>query len=197
MVIVLKIDEKQIFNLWDTNGRRSDILNALSIYISILNDLELENPGEKWASYPESLSQFNFYVRAVESSPEVFAKHEKYDIFSEEIKPIYDMFVKRPVDFFKHEKAPKLLNILDEAIEQRARHYTSNLVRIGFATQKRKITPSGLAFFNNVINRDEFEKILPINNTNLLLVRQLMKLRIYSKNDNDLCKYYSPFYMRP
>lgn len=24
------IDEKQVFNLWDTNGRRSDVLNALS-----------------------------------------------------------------------------------------------------------------------------------------------------------------------
>ena len=40
------IEDGQVFNLWDTNGRRNDILNALSIYIGILKELEKEFPGE-------------------------------------------------------------------------------------------------------------------------------------------------------
>ena len=32
-------NEKQIFNLMDTNGRRNDVINALQGYLSILMDL--------------------------------------------------------------------------------------------------------------------------------------------------------------
>lgn len=194
-MIVLKIDEKQIFNLWNTNGRRSDVLNALSIYLSILEDLGNENPGDKWSSYPKSFMQYEFYVRAIEASPEVFSKHEKYDAFKEKIKPLWDLFLNNDPAFFEDKRSDKLIRILDKDIEQRARHYTSNLVRIGFATQERVITPSGQAFLNNIVNRDRIEKILPIKNTNLLLLRQLMKLRIFTKDENGICKYYSPFYM--
>lgn len=30
------IEEKQVFNLMDTNGRRSDVLNAFNIYLQTL-----------------------------------------------------------------------------------------------------------------------------------------------------------------
>ena len=50
-------NEKQIFNLMDTNGRRNDIINALQGYLSILSDLN----GE-WDNLPNSLSQYLFYM---------------------------------------------------------------------------------------------------------------------------------------
>lgn len=34
------VETNQIFNLMDTNGRRSDVLNALKIYLEILEELK-------------------------------------------------------------------------------------------------------------------------------------------------------------
>ena len=189
------IDEKQVFNLWDTNGRRSDVLNALSIYLSILKSLEEEYPGEKWAAYPDSKLQYYFYVKAIEASPEVFEKHEKYDEFNDLIKDWTNEFDSKNEDWIKDSENERIFKILDEAIEARARHYTSNLVRIGLATDKRKITSSGNAFLSGKVFRDNYEKVLPIKNTNLILLRQLMKLKIFTKVDQGKHKYYSPLYM--
>ena len=44
------------------------------------------------------------------------------------------------------------------------------------------------------VERDVLENMLPINDTNLILLRQLMKLRIFSKNVDGSRKFYSPFY---
>ena len=191
----MNVDEKQVFNLWDTNGRRSDVLNALSIYLNILKTLEEEYPGEKWARYPESKLQYNFYVKAIEASPEVFEKHEKYDEFTDLVKDFLKDFDSKNPDWINDTENARIFKILDEAIEARARHYTSNLVRIGLATEKRKITDSGKVFLNEKIDRDNFEKVLPLKNTNLILLRQLMKLRIFSKGNQGRYKFYSPFYM--
>lgn len=191
----MHIDKKQVFNLWDTNGRRSDVLNALSIYIRILKELEEEYPGEKWASYPDSILQYKFYEKAIEASPEVFGKHDKYDEFMDLLKSYNMDFNLKNEDWFNNKNYSKIRRILDEAIESRARHYTSNLVRLGFATDKRKITPCGNVFLSGNIKRDNFEKLLPINNTNLILLRQLMKLKIFGKSYGGLRRYYSPFYM--
>jgi len=189
------VDEKQIFNLWNTNGRRSDILNALSIYISILKELEEENPNEKWGSYPNSMAQYKFYVKALSASPDVFQEHKKYDEFMELIEEHNDAFLNKNEDWINDNSNDKVFKLLDEAIEARARHYTSNLVRMGFATNNRKITPSGMSFHKNVIDRDLIEKILPLSNTNILLLRQMMKLRVFSKKNNNKRYSYSPFYM--
>ena len=51
-------NEKQIFNLMDTNGRRNDVTNALQGYLSILSGLN----GE-WDNLPNSLSQYLFYKK--------------------------------------------------------------------------------------------------------------------------------------
>ena len=75
-------DNKQIFNLWDTNGRRADVLNAIDIYLNILFELKEETPDMEWGTYPNSLSQFKFYKRAIEASPEVFQLHGQYDDFT-------------------------------------------------------------------------------------------------------------------
>ena len=190
----MEVSERQIFNLWDTNGRRSDILNALSIYLNILKEMKDEGGFDQWASFPDSLTQLSFYQKAIEQSPEVFKKHPQFDSFASELGLDFS-------EALNTQKLTKLLtgnhellDTLDKAIEQRARHYTSNLVRFGLATENRSITPAGQSFINNKIDRDSIEAFLPLNDVNILLLRQLMKLRVFSKKIDDKRKYYSPFF---
>ena len=46
------VEKNQIFNLMDTNGRRSDVLNALKVYLETLEELKEEYPTEFWDRYP-------------------------------------------------------------------------------------------------------------------------------------------------
>ena len=73
-------NDKQIFNLMDTNGRRNDVVNALQGYLTILANLN----GE-WDNLPNSLSQYLFYKKAIELSPDVFVTHSPYDNLQTEI----------------------------------------------------------------------------------------------------------------
>ena len=59
----MEISSNNIFNLWDTNGRRNDILNALNVYLNILKELLDEGLFDKWASFPKSMTQFYFYQK--------------------------------------------------------------------------------------------------------------------------------------
>ena len=101
----------------------------------------------------------------------------------------------------KHKIAKRLsgnhdmLDTLDKAIEQRARHYSSNLVKFGLATENRSITQSGQAYINNKIERDALETFLPFTDINIILLRQLIKLRVFTKNINGVRRYYSPFFV--
>lgn len=179
---------KQIFNLWNTNGRRSDILNAIDIYLKCLQEVQEEYPNDGWTTYPKSLQQYRFYQKAIEASPEVFKKHDNYDAFISAVSD--EDLVQRKV------LSKELMKSLDTDIEQRARHYTSNLCRLGFATEERNITPAGLAYMSNTIQNDEIENLLPIDTTNLLLLRQLVKFRTYTKPDeNGKRMSYSPLFM--
>ncbi|MDM8293530.1 hypothetical protein [Faecalicoccus pleomorphus] len=49
---------KKCFTLFETNGRRADIINAYSIYLDILDKLYKEYPSSFWAKYPNSFLQF-------------------------------------------------------------------------------------------------------------------------------------------
>lgn len=192
----MEISNKQIYNLWDTNGRRNDILNAIDIYLNILKSLKDEGKLDEWAAYPKSLSQYFFYSRAIDASPEVFSTHKNFDEFLDRTNFVFSDESLTKKDFEKVLNSDNYLEkILDEAIEARARHYTSNLVKFGFATDKRNITPAGMAFINGSTNRDTIEQFLPINDTNLILLRQLIKLRIYSDNQNGKRRWYSPFFL--
>ncbi|WP_449457272.1 AlwI family type II restriction endonuclease, partial [Streptococcus suis] len=139
------------------------------------------------------IGQYIFYKEAVQSSPEVFKDINKLESFDKilENEDYSEAFKK--LDKTKFESLPngkKLLTDLDQNIEARARHYTSNLTKIGFAYNNRQITPVGKLYLNEKISYfDDFEKLLPINSINLILLRQLAKLRIYS---SDGSKYYSP-----
>ena len=63
------------------------------------------------------------------------------------------------------------------------RHYTSNLVKLGFTDEERRITEAGAAFARGATRRDELEAMLPIDDVNLIVLRQMLKLRIFSAPD--------------
>ncbi len=188
------VERNQIFNLMDTNGRRSDVLNALKIYLEILEELQETFPAEHWGTYPESLSQFLFYEKALEKSPDVFKKHSNYDHFIRELGDDRRKFLDRDRRWVA-ENLPGLAKDLDEAIEKRARHYTSNLVKMGFADGNRKITEAGYSYLKGTIVRDELEELLPLDNVNLALLRQLSKLKIFGSPVDGKRSFYAPFLM--
>ncbi|WP_028515267.1 AlwI family type II restriction endonuclease [Ruminococcus flavefaciens] len=193
----MRVKEKQIFNLMDTNGRRNDVINALQGYLTILDDL-LRNKKMTWNHLPESFSQLNFYQQAIALSPDVFQKHDKYDnlisqldknpvlkqaVLNQDIQGIEGCLTSNH-DWFDE---------LDKSVEARARHYTSNLVKLGLTDDYRHISIVGDVLLGKVaLDKDEFEAMLPLNDTNIVYLRQLLKLRIF---DIAGVKYYSPFCM--
>lgn len=188
------VERNQIFNLMDTNGRRSDVLNALKIYLEILEELKEAYPTESWGTYPSSLSQFLFYEKALEKSKDVFKIHSNYDSFISELGEDYQTFIDRDGKWVENNIA-KFAKVLDEAIEKRARHYTSNLVKMGFTTANRSITEAGYSYLRGSVVRDELEELLPLDNVNIALFRQLSKLKIFSSSNNGKRHFYSPFIM--
>lgn len=193
----MKVDKlEQVFNLFDTNGRRGDVINAYKIYTQILEQVYEESESEIWGSFPDEYTQFRFYELAIEYSPEIFKKHPKYDNFVKAMEDpnIKAAFEKRDINYLK--KNPRLKQLytdLDNGIEDRARHYSSNLVKIGLADSKRQISPVGKSWIHGKkLRRSRFESLLPIDETNLMFFRQLLKLRVYSKDGE---KYYSPMIM--
>lgn len=190
----MEISQKQIFNLWDTNGRRSDILEALHIYLSIIKEMCDEGSFDEWASYPTSLTQLSFYKKAIERSPDVFKTHPQFDNFVSETKMAFDEFHNFSTLKIKLQNNNQLMSILDKAIEQRARHYTSNLVRFGLTNEDRKISPCGQIFLKKKTNKDILETFLPLNDVNIIFLRQMMKLKIFTKNIDGKRYYYSPFF---
>ena len=123
------VEPNHIFNLMDTNGRRSDVLNALKVYLEILEELKETWPSEKWGTYPASLAQFLFYEKALEKSKDVFRVHRKYDAFVQALGAERQTFIDRDEGWVQKNFA-RFARVLDESIEKRARHYTSNLVKI-------------------------------------------------------------------
>ena len=182
-------NDKQIFNLMDTNGRRNDVVNALQGYLTILANLN----GE-WDNLPNSLSQYLFYKKAIELSPDVFVTHSPYDNLQTEINrnPKFKNAIENnDLNWIQNNQNSyrELLDKFDQGIEDRARHYTSNLVKLGFTTQKREITNVGLLLLDKIkLNKDELESLLPVDNINIIYLRQLLKLRIYDAQEQ---KFYS------
>jgi hypothetical protein len=193
----MRVKEQQVFNLMDTNGRRNDVINALQGYLSILNDI-LRNQKMIWRPLPESRAQLDFYSQAIALSPDVFQKHGKYDKLMEQLDDMPKLkqaIDKNDIDWLKdnYEAFPSWRGELDKSVEARSRHYTSNLVKLGFADSSRQITNVGDVLLDNIpIHKDVFEELLPLNNTNIIYLRQLLKLRIFDDNNE---KYYSPFNM--
>lgn len=189
------IKDRQIFNLMDTNGRRNDVINALQGYLMILDNVQNEKKM-KWASMPESLAQYEFYRQAIELSPDVFGKHAPYDKLQEELKQhpkFYSAVESADMKWLQNNSCPfqKLVKQFDLGIEDRARHYTSNLVKLGFTDENRRISSVGELLLDlKRLKKDELESMLPIDGVNIVYLRQLLKLRLF---DTDHERFYSPF----
>lgn len=185
----------QVFNLMDTNGRRNDVINAIQGYISILEEVTVKKK-RTWGNLPNSLAQFEFYQKAIEQSPDVFRQHRPYDNLMREIEQYPEL--KKAIEndeienvYFNSEEYAELFKRFDSGIEDRARHYTSNLVKLGFSDSNRNISETGELLLNiDKLKKDQIEKILPIDNINIIYLRQLLKLRIFDTNGQ---VYYSPF----
>jgi hypothetical protein len=189
------IKEGQIFNLMDTNGRRKDVINALQGYLTILDDIQ-NSKKMKWAFMPESLAQYDFYRQAIEMSPEVFKRHGPYDSLQTEIQqnPSFANAIENEdIDWIQRnrEQYAGLIKKFGLGIEDRARHHTSNLVKLGFAADNREISPVGALLLDlKKLKKDELETMLPIDGVNVVYLRQLLKLRVF---DTAKERYYSPF----
>ena len=192
----MEVREKQIFNLMDTNGRRRDVLNALRIYLEALGEIREEFPDAAWSSYPESVAQFVFYQKAVERSADVLRQHGHYDRLLEKLGPRLPAFLARSQTWEQLGLSEQDRDELDVYVEARARHYTSNLVKLGFTDEERRITEAGAAFARGATRRDELEAMLPIDDVNLIVLRQMLKLRIFSAPDEaGRRRFYAPAVM--
>lgn len=186
-----------IFNLMDTNGRRSDVINALQGYLSILDDI-INTRHMQWKHMPESTAQFHFYEQAYEFSRGVFKRNKNYDYVMkclEELDELKTAIYTGDTDWIREHKDDysEVFKKIDNGIEDRARHYTSNLVKLGFTDSNRNISRVGDALLGKVdIRKDEYERMLPINDINIIYLRQLLKLRVYTKDET---AFYSPFCM--
>lgn len=187
----MELSKDQVFNLWDTNGRRHDVINALEIYLQILNELYTNSPSEQWSAYPNSTLQYRFYKAAIMASQDVFQNHPNFDSFERYLEGKEQRFFDKTLQIDSEEREN-----LDVNIEQRARHYTSNLVRLGLADKDRKLSQTGKELLEGKVSRDVLEELLPITDTNLILLRQLLKLRTYTSADPQGVRYfYSPCMM--
>ncbi len=80
--------------------------------------------------------------------------------------------------------------IKDDEKAKRARTYTSALEKLGFCNKNRKVTIIGdqyIDLFYNIceIKKDDFEKILNLNDINLFYLRQVLKLEIKEKDKDE------------
>lgn len=193
----MKVSKNQVFNLMDTNGRRDDVINALQCYLMILDNL-LNEKNLFWGNFPKSSAQFQFYKQAIELSPDVLKKHPKFDAFMQCLLDENNQEFRYALennDFItitsKLDKYKDLIKELDKNIEARARHYTSNLVKLGFSNDKREISSVGRnILYPGTVKKDKLEELLPIDSINIIYLRQLLKLKIFNENKID---FYSPF----
>ena len=194
----MTITENQIFNLMDTNGRRKDVVDALQGYLTILDGI-LRKQKLPWGRLPGSAAEFEFYRQAIALSPDVFQKHGKYDALAAQLDKMPELkkaIAERDVYWLSqnYSKYPKEWREgFDKDVEARARHYTSTLVKLGFTDDQRQITDVGDVLLGNIpLRRDGIEVLLPLNDTNIVYLRQLLKLRIF---DGKCERHYSPFCM--
>lgn len=196
----MKLGNKdKVFKLMDSNGRRRDVVQALNGYLDILDEMEREG-NFRWkpikSKEASSLTQYKFYKRALDISRDVFKKHDKYDEICAQLEanPALKYAIEQEDTKWLEEHAleySEIIKAIDINIEARARFYTDTLVNLGFVNQDRYITPVGRALLGQVqIKKDSLESLFPLNDINIIYLRQLLKLRIFSEDEQ---RYYSPF----
>jgi len=190
-------NSKQVFNMISTNGRRADVEDSYLTYLEILDEMQT-NGNFKWSKFPNGFTQYNFYKEALKRSEEKFKVHTPFDNFEKMLEKsnFKKLFYEKNVDELKIQY-PEWDRIryawLDMGIEAKARFYSGNLHNIGFVNDSRKITDVGRSLLaSDTIIKDSLENIFPFTQSQLIYIRQLLKLRIY---DNSGTRYYKPFYL--
>lgn len=165
-------DRFSVFNLEDTNGK-----------------------SWKWGEYP-NLTEYNFYKRVI-SSPEFKGRNiSKFKQFEKYIES-KGLESKSLSGTLKCESS--LIEFLDKNVEQRSRHYVSNLAKLGLVNKERVITPVGRALLDKSgLFRSKLEESIVIADDALIILRQLAKLTVnkidYDTRENITNVYtYSPF----
>lgn len=54
---------------------------------------------------------------------------------------------------------------------------------MGFTDSNRSITEAGYSYLRGSVIRDDLEEILPLDNVNIVLLRQLSKLKILARQE--------------
>ncbi|MDF7638460.1 AlwI family type II restriction endonuclease [Lactobacillus sp. ESL0791] len=188
-----------VFNLEDTNGRSGAYYTSLIVYLSILNNMQNETSKSwTWGAYP-NLTQYNFYKRVASSNEFKNRDTNKIKNFKKgvAVKNLQNKFLTG-----KLKKDSELLKFLDKNIEQRSRHYTSNLVKLGLVDGQRIVTPVGKSLLSangtKEISRSKLENNISIADNSLIILRQLAKFKVNKINYNKetdktkVCMY-SPF----
>ncbi|KNG79189.1 AlwI family type II restriction endonuclease [Mycoplasma sp. HU2014] len=157
-----------IFNLGDTSIRVKQIVGVNKVILEQLNIFM--NNDIVWNKNKET--------------QEIF-----YRSFINEIVQLEDNNEQELFADFKRLKNYKYPE--DSKKGLRARTLTNNLLKIGFIDSQRNLSTVGSSYIkNNITQADELEKMLMLSTDNLVYLRQLLKLRIYSHNSG---KYFYPF----
>ncbi|UXU52551.1 AlwI family type II restriction endonuclease [Staphylococcus arlettae] len=157
---------KSLFNMGDTSIRVKRVLEVNKLILEVLNDFNVE--GGVWPKNNEGQEQF------------------------------YKMFVKRTEDMEKlqniklFDEFSRIENYTEKSKKGlRGRTTTNQIVKLGLVAPNRKISFVGELYRNNNNKKsDKLERLLGLTMDNLIYLRQLLKLRIYSHNSD---KYFYNF----
>ena len=188
------VDKNKIFNLWDTNGRRRDIVNAVYTYLVALESVS-HDCHQNWRPLPDSFFQYKFFFEAYDNSDGVLNyKKESLDVKNEVERNIELRKAFNSSDLNGIALSRGFLKKIDKHVESISRHLTNSLVKLGFTDKDRNISEVGeLVLGKRSVKRDLIEQLIPISDSNLIYFRQLLKLKVFSKTDSAKSISYSPF----
>lgn len=209
-MIIRQHDRKSVFNFENTNGRTADYYPNLIAYLELLDLYQSNNTQWTWGNYP-NLSRYNFYNDIMNTDQFQNRDQKRLDEFKKKLTELglYQDFLQGILTKSDADNFPELYglifkpsggdSILDKEIEQKSRHYTSNLVKLGLTYDNRIISRVGHDLLNSEdINKTQLESSLPIENSALVIMRQLAKARISQlsyddEDDKTTIVSYSPF----
>lgn len=163
----MKLDSKKsLFNMGDTSIRVKRVLEVNKLILEVLNEFNIQ--GGIWSRNNVGQEQYyKMFIKRVEKSE----KEENLKLFDE---------FSRMEDY--KETSRKGL---------RGRTNTNQVVKLGFFDSERKISAVGELYRNNNNKKsDELEILFGLTMDNLIYLRQLLKLRIYSHESD---KYFYNF----
>ena len=209
-MIITQRYSKSVFNFENTNGRTADYYPNLITYLELLDSYQSKNTQWTWENYP-NLSRYNFYNDIMNTDQFQNRNRQRLDEFINKLTELglYQDFLQGRLTQADADRVPDLYglvfkpaggnSVLDKEIEQKARHYTSNLVKLGLTYDDRLISQVGHDLLNSEdLKKTRLESSLPIENSALVILRQLTKAMINKfsynvKTDKTTIVSYSPF----